>query len=214
MLFKKKKMFGLVQKDQRNSNSATNSTLAAGSLTAGVSNLELVNYSLPGGVKIISKIIYAPSDFATYPGASELYWFNNLPQLPNAIVDTDPNKFVLPPTALIIGALLTNNGTPIVLAAGACALTVTPTVFTTGAPVTQEAPIFSAATLTQVNTVGGLSVGLNIPGYTALAALGSAGALIPNIAASTPADNLSIALEGTTGVASGDLAMILSYILY
>jgi len=207
-------MFGLVQKDQRNSNSASNSTLAAGSVTSGVSNVELVNYSLPGGVKIISKIIYAPADFATYPGANELYWFNTLPQLPNAIVDTDPNKFVLPPTALIIGGLLTNNGVPIVLAGAACDLTVTPTVFTTGVPVTQEAPVFTAATLTDVNTPGGLSVGLNIPGYTALAALGSGGSSIPTIAASNPATNLSIALEGTTGVASGDLAMILTYILY
>ena len=73
-------MFGLVPKDQRSSNAATNSSVVATTVTVGVSTLELVNYSLPGKVRVISKTIYAPIEFATYATA-EVLFFNNAPHL-------------------------------------------------------------------------------------------------------------------------------------
>ena len=195
-------MFGLVAKDQRSSNAATNNSVVATTVTAGVSTLELVNYSLPGGVRVISKTIYAPIEFATYDTAKpQLLFFNNAPHLPNNGV----SKFLLPVNAAVIGALLTNNGTPIVIAPG-------PGDVVGIGILTNGSPIFDSATLSQANTPGGLSAGINTAGLAGLAALGSGGALITGITSLTPnAEPIGMILLGN--VSGGDLAMIITYIL-
>jgi hypothetical protein len=193
-------MFGLVPKDQRSSNAATNSSVVATTVTAGVSTLELVNYSLPGGVRVISKTIYAPTEFATYATA-EVLFFNNAPHLPN----NDVSKFLLPAGAKVIGALLTNNGTPIVIAPG-------PTDVIGIGILTNASPIFDSAILSQANTPGGLSVGINTAGLTGLAALGSDGAFITGLTSLTPtAEPIGMLILDV--VSGGDLAMIITYIL-
>jgi len=193
-------MFGLVQKDFRSSNSAANSTVVALTVTTGVSTQEVVNYSLPGGVRIISKTIYAPIEFATY-ATIELLFFNNAPHLPN----NDVSKFLLPVNAAVIGALLTNNGTPIVIAPGPA------DVIGIGI-LTNASPIFDSAILSQANIPGGLSAGINKAGYNGQAVLGSAGALITGLTSLTQtAEPIGMLILDV--ISGGDLAMIITYIL-
>lgn len=215
-------MFGLVAKDKQGSNSATTSTLTSGTVTTAVANLELVNYALPGGSRVISKILYAPSELMNLtapvgPGF-ELLYFNVAPGLPNSTQEKDAKRFVLPDNASVIGGLLTNNGTPIVTT-DAIYFSVFPIAYvaTTG----QLSSIISAFTMANINNPGGISAGFNNPGYSNLAALGSTGAAVPTLSVViTPTNPLSIGLQlsavsPTTpaSITSGDLALVLTYIL-
>jgi|APFre7841882793_1041355.scaffolds.fasta_scaffold00875_2 hypothetical protein len=220
-------MFGLVAKDKQGSNSATTSTLTSGTVTTPVANVELINYGLPGGSRVISKIIYAPSDFKSFtvpavPGIASLLYFNVAPGLPKSVSENDPNRFVLPDNASVIGALLTNNGTIVITTIGDINFAIYPVAYTTTLPASgQLSNIVSDITLGNLNSPGGFSVGFNNPGYSNLAALGSAGATVPTLAVIIPPTKpLSIGLElgtlvpGTQpSITSGDMALILTYIL-
>jgi hypothetical protein len=215
-------MFGLVATDNQKSNLTTTGTLTSGIITTAVANLELINYALPGGSRVISKTLYAPSEFKNLtaplgPGF-ELLYFNVEPGLPNSTKENDAKRFVLPHNASVIGGLLTNNGTPIVTT-DAIYFSVFPIAYvaTNG----QLSSIISAFTMANINITGGISAGFNNPGYSNLAALGSAGASVPTLTEIvTPTKPLSIGLQLSTvnpttpaSITSGDLALVLTYIL-
>ena len=188
--------------------------------------MELINYGLPGGNRVVSKIIYAPREFKSFtipavPGIASLLYFNVAPGLPESVSENDPNRFVLPDNASVIGALLTNNGTPIVTTAQ-IGFGIAPLAYATTLPASgQLSAIIRNLDLVNVNSAGGLSVGFNAAGYSNLAALGSAGAVVPTLSVIiTPTKPLSISINlapfvgGTQpSITSGDLALILTYIL-
>lgn len=219
-------MFGLVAKDKQGSNSATTSTLTSGTVTAAVANVELINYGLPGGNRVVSKVIYAPREFKGFtvpavPGIASLLYFNVAPGLPNTISENDPTRYVLPDGASVIGALLTNNGTPIVTTAQ-IGFGIAPLAYaTTLPPDGQLSAIIRNLDLVNINSAGGLTVGFNAAGYSNLAALGSTGATVPTLSvviAPTKALSIAINLAPSVGgtqpsITSGDLALILTYII-
>lgn len=163
-------MFGLTQRDISATNVSFRGTATAGSLSTQVSNQNLINYTVPGGTQIISKTLYAPAEFSSYPGTNfkentNFLWFNNSPGLPNAVTNSDPNKFVLPSTALIIGGLLTNNGTlissPEILSSPS--IIIEPLAFSS--TIIGTNPIFFGTSFNFINCPGGSSVGINVPLY-------------------------------------------------
>ena len=211
-------MFGTTQRDISASNVSSRGTATTGSLSTPVSNQNLINYTIPGGTRIVSKTLYAPAEFSTYPGTSivpnaGILWFNNAPGLPNAVTDSDPNKFVLPLNALIIGGLLTNNGTLIETPENeySGSITIGPLLFPSTSIGTDV--IFSEAQFALINSPGGISVGINIPGYSGGSSVGGQGAIIQFLVPQPSSTNLSIALTSADQVTSGDLALVLSYMI-
>jgi hypothetical protein len=151
-----------------------------------------------------------------------LLYFNVAPGLPIYVNENDPNRYVLPQNASVIGGLLTNNGTIVVTTLSDIAFAVYPVAYTTTLPASgQLSNIVSDITLGNLNSPGGFSVGFNNPGYSNLAALGSAGETVPTLAVViAPTKPLSIGIElaslvpGTQpSITSGDLALILTYII-
>ena len=220
-------MFGLVAKDKQESNTATTGTLSSGTLSTSVATVEILNYLLPGGSRVVSKVVYAPSEFKNFtvpavPGIESLLYFNVAPGLPKSAGEIDPNRFVLPQNASVIGALLTNNGTPVVTTAQ-IVYGIAPSAYSTTLPPAGGllSAIIRDTAIDNVNGTGGLSVGFNVGGYGNYAALGSAGATVPTLSVIIPATRpLSIAISlapfvgGTQpSIVSGDLALMLTYIM-
>lgn len=219
-------MFGYVPKDKQQSNSTTTGSLTGGKLTTKVANLEMINYSLPGGSQIVSTIMYAPTEFSNFttpvtPGIDTLLYFNVSPGLPNSTKENNSTRFTLPDNALVIGALLTNNGTPIVTTAPIFYGIFPVSYSTTLPPPGQLSAILSDFTMSKINNIGGISAGFNSAGYSNFAALGSAGAVLPTLSEVIPPTKpLSIALQLASltpptqpSVTSGDLALMLTYLI-
>lgn len=220
-------MFGLVAKDKQESNSATANTVTTNIVTSGVANLEIINYGLPGGRRVVSELMYAPSDFKNFqvqqhPGNESLLYFNVAPGLPNSVKENDANRFVLPENSQVIGALLTNNGTPIITTVNDIAYELFPVEYSTAFPVSGRlSAIVKDISMGNLNSRGGISVGFNQAGFSNLAPLGSLGANVPTLTVITqPTKALSIGIYLTSDaigeqptIKSGDLALILTYIL-
>ena len=135
--------------------------------------------------------------------AGQGVFLNKVPGYASASVLTDPQLLILPVDSIVVGARVTNNGTPIV---GGVTFDIGVQAFTAGAPTANN--IFADVPLASVNAAGGALVGSaatqDVLGTAGVAQSGLGPTVILN-------DKVSVLVKGGNNTA-GDMAVVIDYL--
>jgi len=209
-------MFGNVAADSRKSNAATSAVMVSSNTTSSKATTILQNWAVPGYL-FQSVIGYVPLNLLiVQEEAPDYAFFNSAPGQngqPTASVN-DKNILLLPIGAKICGIYLTNNGVEIT--AGTNPYIITIAAIDLESPATNPQVLISAP-ITDINTFGGIGKGINEnPFDINLPITGAAYTSVVSENALLSASyglGFQFSTVGLEGFATGELGVIVSYIL-
>lgn len=145
---------------------------------------------------------YAPSSFSTAAAGSTLF-LNNIPDAAAATSASSSQLLSLPVGARIAQVVVSNNGTTVT---GATTIKIGTQAWS-ASPAVSGATIANLMTIASINSTGGAYLG----GIVTTLPLGDVGAPFPVLAALTT--NINIDVTPTATVLTGDLVVVITYVL-